>query len=249
MTQTNALIQTLKKELRKQRLTYADVAVHLDMSEANIKRMFASTRIGLDRIERICALMHMELGDLFRIYEESRQRIEQLTVTQEKELVANEKLLLVAVSVRNRLSFEDIITRYEISKSECIRYLAKLDRLKLIDLLPGNRIKLRISDDFNWIRNGPIEAYYEKKIQAQFLRSRFNGEYEDRRFLFALLSDSSVDVVMKKLHALASEFAELHGQDSSLPLEKRHNIGLMLAIRPWEHQAFRPLHHQAKKGK
>jgi transcriptional regulator with XRE-family HTH domain len=246
MTQTNALIDTLKKALKSQRLTYADVAHYLDMSEANVKRMFASKRFSLDRCEEICELMQMELSDLFQLYEESRQRINRLSEAQEKGLVANEKLLLVAVSVRNRLSFEDIVNNYEISENECIRYLAKLDKLKIIDLLPNNRIKLRIDDGFSWIKNGPIETFFERQIQSQFLRSRFNGDYEERKFLFGLLSDSSVQIILKKIYALANEFAELHGQDASLPLDKRHSIGLMMALRPWELQAFQPL--QKKSG-
>ncbi len=241
MTQTHALIASLKKALRSQRLTYADVARYLNMSEANVKRMFATKRFSLDRIEQICHLMQMELSDLFHLYEESRQRINRLTETQEKELVANTRLLLVAVCVRNRLSFDDIISNYRISRSECIRYLAKLDKLKIIDLLPENRIKLRIDDGFSWIKNGPIEAFYEQQIQSDFLKSRFNDEHAERKFLFALLSDTSIQVVLKKINALASEFAELHGQDATLSLANRRSIGLMVAMRPWELQAFRPL--------
>lgn len=105
MAQTAALIDTLKQALKIHRLTYADVAHRLDMSEANVKRMFASKRFTLERLEDVCRLMQMELTDLFQLYEESRQRISQLTVEQEQELVRDEKLLLVAVSVRNRLTF------------------------------------------------------------------------------------------------------------------------------------------------
>ena len=61
MTQTSALIDTLKKSLKTHQLTYALVAEKLNMSEANIKRMFASKRFSLDRLEEICQLMQMEL--------------------------------------------------------------------------------------------------------------------------------------------------------------------------------------------
>jgi len=240
MTQTSALIDTLKKALKTHQLTYARVAKKLDMSEANIKRMFASKRFSLDRLEEICQLMQMELSDLFQLYEESRHHINQLSLQQEKELVANEKLLLIAVSVRNRLSFDDMISNYEISETECIRYLAKLDKLKIIDLLPNNRIKLRIDDGFSWLKNGPIEQFFEKQIQSQFLKSTFNGDCEKRKFLFGLLGDSSIQIIMNKINALSNEFSELHRQDASLPLNTRHNVGFMLAVRPWELEKFQP---------
>ncbi|MDX2465374.1 MAG: helix-turn-helix transcriptional regulator [Porticoccus sp.] len=241
MAQTEALIDTLKQALKSHRLTYAQIAQKLDMSEANIKRMFASKRFTLDRLEEICQLMQMELSDLFQLYEESRQHITQLTLEQEKELVNDDKLLLVAVSVRNRLSFDDIITNYQISETECIRYLAMLDKLKIIDLLPNNRIKLRIDDDFRWLPNGPIDRFFEQQIKNQFLKSRFKGDLEQRLFLFGLLGDSSTQIIMNKMQNLAKEFTDLHRQDSKLPLEKRHNIGFMLAMRPWDLEVFQPL--------
>jgi len=238
MPQTEALIDTLKQALKTHHLTYAEVARQLHMSEANIKRMFAAKRFTLERLEQVCQLMQMELCDLFQLYDESRQRITQLTLEQEQELVSNEKLLLVAVSVRNRLSFNE---HFHISETECIRHLAKLDKLKIIDLQANNRIKLRIDENFSWLANGPIERFFEKQIQGQFMKSRFKGELDQRLFLFGLLSDASVQILMNKMKILAQEFTELHRQDSSLPLDRRHNIGFMLAMRPWELDVFQPL--------
>lgn len=241
MSQSSALIDTLKRALKSHRMTYAEVGRRLKMSEANVKRMFATKRFTLERLEDVCKLLQLDLSDLVQIYEESRQRITRLSEEQEEELMRDAKLLLVAVSVRNRLSFEDITRHYQVSETQCIRYLAKLDKLKIIDLLPNNRYKLRIDDDFRWLPNGPIERFFEKQIQSQFLKSGFQGELERRLFLFGLLSDASAEVLINKIHTLAKEFIELHREDARLPLGKRHNIGFMLALRPWELEVFRPL--------
>lgn len=240
MTQAPALIETLKHALKQNGLTYAEIARRLDMSEANIKRMFATKRFTLDRLEDICQLMQLELMDLFQLYEESRQRITQLTAEQEQELVGDVKLLMVAVCVRNRLSFADILMNYRISEAECIRCLARLDRLKIIDLLPNNRIKLRIDDNFRWLQHGPIDSFFERQIKNQFLKSQFAGESAQRMFLFGLLGDTSIQILMNKIQAIGKEFAELHRLDTQLPLDKRHNVGFMLALRPWELDAFVP---------
>jgi DNA-binding Xre family transcriptional regulator len=240
MAQAGELIDTLKRVLRSQGITYAVVAERLGMSEANVKRMFASRRFTLERVEDICRLMNMDLTDLLHYYDDSRQRINQLTLEQEEELIQDLKLLLVAVSVRNRLSFEDILSNYRISETECIHYLAKLDRLKIIDLLPHNRIKLRIDEGFRWRPNGPIERFYEEQIQGQFLKSTFSGKDEKRLFLFGLLSETSTEHLLSKIQSFANEFTELHRQDSHLPLDRRRTTGLMLAMRPWESDVFRP---------
>ncbi len=241
MAQTPVLIDILKQSLKMYQLTYADIASRLEMSEANVKRMFAKKRFSMHRFEQICELMQMEMSDLFVLYEASRQRINRLTEQQEKELVGDEKLLLVAVSVRNQLSFEQIVEHYQISATECIQHLAKLDRLKIIDLLPNNRIKLRIDEHFSWLPGGPIERFFEREIQRQFLKSRFKGELEQRQFHFGLLGDTSSQIMIEKLESLAHEFTELHKRDLHLPLHKRHNQGLMLAMRPWHLDVFEPL--------
>ena len=241
MAQTEALIETLKRALKNHHLTYADVARMLSMSEANVKRMFATRRFNLERIENICRLMDMELTDLLYLYEESRQRITRLTIEQEQELVRDLKLLLVAVAIRNGLGYEDILNNYRISETECIHYLATLDKLKIIDLLPKNRIKLRIDEGFRWLPHGPIEQFFEKQIQDQFLKSDFSGGQEKRLFMFGLLSDASVEHLMNRIQAFSKEFTGLHRQDLDLPLDERNTIGLMLAMRPWEVEVFQPL--------
>ncbi len=241
MAQTTALIKTLKQALKASRFTYADIARHLGMSEANVKRLFATESFSLHRLEAVCELLQLELADLFALYEKSRDKIRHLTLEQEQELVSDIGLLLIAVSVRNRLSYEDIVNFYTITETETIRYLARLDRLGIIDLLPGNRIKLLIDERFNWLADGPIERFYQQQIQSQFLKSRFSAETDLRLFQFGLLGEGACQVFIKKLQALAQEFIELHRQDMNLPLDKRYNMGLLIAMRPWELEIFEPL--------
>ena len=241
MARSSELVQTLKQTLRTERITYADVARHLGMSEANVKRLFASRAFTLQRLEAICGMMNMDLGDLFALHEAARERIRHLTRQQEQELVGDIKLLLVAVSVRNRMSFDEIVERYRLTEAETVRCLARLDRLGIIELLPGNRIKLLIDEHFEWLRNGPIERFFERQIQAQFLDARFDDEVELRQFQFGLLGESACRGLIRKLRDLAREFTELHRADMKLPLNRRYSMGLLVAMRPWEFDQFKPL--------
>ena len=240
MAQSTAVIETLKQALKSRRMTYADIARRLEMSEANVKRQFASGRFTLERLEAICRLIDLELSDLFQLHEASRQRISQLSEEQEQELMADTLLFLVAVCVRNHLGFEAILEHYHIEEPDLIRKLAKLDRLKIIDLLPGNRIKLRVAENFHWIPNGPIERYFEKAIQKEFLKSGFDDSGNPRLFLSGLLSDRSVATIQQRLRTLSEEFTQLHRQDRELPLGHRRSIGLLVAMREWEFSVFRP---------
>jgi len=249
MAQSRALIDTLKRALKSHGLTYLQVARQLDLSEASVKRMFSRHSFTLARLEAICQLMDMEITDLLRLYEEGQRRISRLTLEQEKQLVADPKLLLAAVCVRDNFSFEDITRRFDISRAECFSQLVHLDRLGLIALLPNNRIKLLVAPDFRWLPDGPIERFFEKRVQSEFLSSRFGSEGELRLYLDGSLSPGSCELLQRKMKSLAREFTELHHEDMALPLNERRHFGLLLAIRPWEMSMFASLKRGGREGK
>ena len=247
MAQSEDLVKTLKIELKQHGLTYADVASALSLSEASVKRMFADKHFSLKRLDTICQLMGMEITDLVFRYEENRSTISHLSYEQEKELVSDMKLLLIAVAARNHCTFDEIIGRYEISQTECIQYLARLDRLGIVELLPNNRIKLIISEDFRWLENGPIEAFYMDKLQSEYFDCHFNQSGELRLFLTGAISSTTQDILYKKLDMLAREFATMLRQDLSVPLTERTNTGVVLAIRNWEFSAFYNMRRETEK--
>jgi len=238
VAQTQFLINTLKKQLKAQGKTYVDVATCLQLSEASVKRLFAEQNFTLQRLERICDMLELELFELVNHMAQDQQRISQLSEAQEREIAEDLLLLLIAVCVVNGYSFQDILHRYSISELECIQKLAQLDRLKIIELLPGNRIKLRISANFNWLPNGPIQQFFHDKVQQDFFNSRFDKEHEKLLVLNGLLSKQSNREFQKKLQRLAAEFEQLNREDAVLPIEKRFGTTVVLAMREWQYSLF-----------
>lgn len=239
MAQTAQLIQVLKQSLKAHGRTYADVARHLQLSEASVKRMFADQHISLQRLDDVCQLIDMEISDLVQILNEQfAGQLSQLTLEQEKEIVGDLELLVIAVCVLNRWSLKEILSFYEINELKCVQHLAKLDRLKMIDLLPKNRIKLRVAPNFKWREDGPIQRFFMTKLLADFFSSRFAHEDESLLVLNGMLSESSNAVFQRKLVALAREFDELNTADTGLPFKERQGTTAVLALRPWNYGLF-----------
>ena len=241
MSQVKQISQTLKKILRQQHVTYKQIADQLDMSEANIKRIFSTDNFSLERLEKICQLVNLTLSDFFQLLDKQQERITQLTSEQEKELVSDTKLFLVAVCVRDAWRFDDIISYYQISEHECIRLLARLDKLRIIQLLPANEYKLVIAQNFRWIPNGPLEQYMANEVIAQFMTSRFNEKNSFRFYLRGTYSQSFIDMITRKLNQLTNDAALLNQEDAKLPLKNRQHMGLLVAMRPWELSRFEAL--------
>lgn len=241
MSQILQVSQVLKRLLRQHRITYKKIADSLEMSEANIKRIFSTNSFSLERLEQICQLIPIELSDLFQMLEKQQEKISHLTEEQEKELVNDTKLFLTAVCVRDGWTFDDMLSHYQFDEFELIRLLARLDKLKFIQLLPGNEYKLLIAQNFRWRTNGPLERYMASEVISQFMQSRFNEENSFRFYLRGSYSQSSIDILQRKLNQLTNEAAQLNQEDAKLPLLNRQHIGLLVAMRPWELSCFADL--------
>jgi DNA-binding Xre family transcriptional regulator len=230
MAQTRELINTLKAALKARGKTYAHVAVELGLTEASVKRLFSQQSFSLKRMDQVCHMLDMEITDLVQMMNERQQHLQQLTIEQEKEITANVTLTLVAVCVLNRWTMEDIISYYHISETECLRHLVKLDRLKLIELLPKNRIRLLVAPNFSWRENGPIQLFFQKKISREFFDTRFGRDDECLIVLNGMFSSQSNAELQRKLKRLAREFDLLNNDDATL----------VLALRGWQYGLFRP---------
>ena len=238
MAQTIPLINTLKKALKLHGKTYADLAKQLQLSEASVKRMFSENSFSLERLDQSCQMMQMEISDLVQMMNEGARQLTELTEQQEKEIANDLTLLLITVCVLNRWTMKEILGYYNIVETECIRHLARLDKLKIIELLPKNKIKLLVSSNFSWRENGPIQRFFQSKVEADFFNSRFDKKTERLIVVNGMLADNSNAVFQRKMQRLSQEFNELNDDDAGLSLDERHGTTVVLAIRQWQYGMF-----------
>ncbi|TNE85294.1 MAG: XRE family transcriptional regulator [Gammaproteobacteria bacterium] len=241
MLQTSALVDTLKQQLKASGKTYADIATNLDLSEASVKRLFSERNFTLQRLEIICDAIGISFFQLVEKMSHQQQSLTQLTLDQEREVANDVVLLLIAVSVINGFCFEDLVRQYKISETECIQKLAQLDRLKLIELLPGNRIRLLVSPNFNWLPNGPIQKFFQDKVEQDFFSSRFDKQNEKLLVLNAVLSPAANAELQRKMQTLAHDFNTIMKRDAQLPLSERKGTTMVLALRQWQYSLFKHL--------
>ena len=84
MNETRQLINTLKRRLKIQGMTYRDLGQALHLSEASVKRLFASGRFSLDRIVDIAHLLGYTLAELAQEAAVAENRLHTLSAVQEK---------------------------------------------------------------------------------------------------------------------------------------------------------------------
>lgn len=238
MDETQNLIRTIKQLLKQRGLTYKALAQQLSLSEASIKRMFAAERMTLERMGQICRVLDLSFTELARHAEALRPRLKSLNLQDERLLVADTKLLLIALCALNHWKVVDMIATYQISHAECLQKLLALDKLRILDLLPGDRIRLIIARDFAWIPNGPISEFFQQYGQTDFLHHSFVGQ-DNLLFSHGMLTAVAYAELQPELQRLKARFTALHEQSLDAPSQDKRGCGLLLASRlGWEPPIF-----------
>ena len=237
MPQRTQIVAELKRALRETGHTYADVARKLELSVASVKRLFSTEDLSLQRVDQICELIGRDLRDILDQAADRTAPTEQLTLAQESELVSDPKLLFVTWLVLIRTPFEEMIRDYLFTEREALQYLIRLDRLKVIELQPGNRVRLLVSRHFSWRTGGPVQKYLHQKLLREFFASPFAGPLEEFFFHGGRVSDEALAQLKRALRSASRECAEIIERDRSTTQERK-GAAFVLAVRPWNYTGF-----------
>ena len=238
MSTTADLVTALKKELKSAQMTYAQLAQALGMAESSVKRMLAKGDMPLSRVDAICRVLKIDFADLARQVADHQPLLKELTQAQEAAVVADKKLLLMAICVLSQWTLEQITASYRLTEAEGIKYLAQLDRIGIIELRPLNRYRLKLAKTFRWRAHGPVMHYFREHALLDYFAGSFDGPGEGVLLVHGAISRSLASSFMERMQRVAQDFAQQHLADQKLPDREREGYTLLLAARRWEFEAF-----------
>ncbi|HEV2609178.1 MAG TPA: helix-turn-helix transcriptional regulator [Noviherbaspirillum sp.] len=238
MTTTAHLVAALKDELKAARMTYADLARKLGMSESSVKRMLAKADMPLSRVDAICSALKIDFAELARRIADAQPLLAELTLAQEKAVVADKKLLLVAICVLSQWTMEQITAQYRLTDAEAVKYLLQLDRIGIIELRPLNRYRLKLAKTFRWRPHGPVMDFFREHALLDYFAGGFDKEGESLMLVHGSIGKSLAPAFVERLQRVAQDFAQQHQTDQKLPVQHREGYTLLLAMRSWEFEAF-----------
>ena len=248
MNQTVEILEVLKKYLKAKGMTYRQLAAEMGMSETSVKRLFSQQTVSLKRLEEVCGILDLELYDLsLMARQQSRNAANVLTLDQEKALADDPKLMALFYFLINGWSVAHIVVEYTITEEEITRLLIRLDRLGLIELHPNNRVRLLVTQNIFWRKNGPLWTLHFKTILADFMNHPFDLPNDRLLFSPGVLSEASLKTILKKIDGLFRQFNALAEMDAALPLKGRYSAGLFIEFRPWVFSMLADLRKQKPK--
>jgi DNA-binding Xre family transcriptional regulator len=239
MARSAAVVQAIRALLRERGMTYRDLAQALGLSEPTIKRDLSRGDFSLGRLDRICDVLDVSLGDL--VHGAGMPALTQLSEKQEKALVRDRKLLLVTYLIVNDWTSAEITSTFDIDDSALVDVFLRLDQLRIIDYRPPRRVRKLTARNFSWRKDGPVQAFFVNRIAPEFLSGHFDAESDDLHFLGGTLSAVSRARIKASMTRVVQEFEQLARQDSRLPLEVRDGCSALFALRRWEFSDFTQL--------
>ncbi|MEY4764760.1 MAG: hypothetical protein RI907_1433 [Pseudomonadota bacterium] len=238
MSSSIELVHAIKAELKASGVTYAELARRLGLAESSIKRMFAKGDMPLSRVDEVCRALKLDFADLARRVADAQPQRLELTLAQEKAVVADRKLLLVAICCLSQWTFEQMVGAYLLTEVECIRCLTKLDKLGIIELKPLNRYRLRVAKTFRWRPHGPVMQFFRQHVVDDYFAGGFEGDDELLLLVHGSLGPGQASALGERLQRTAEDFARQHLADQRLPQAQRKPYTLVVGLRSWWFQAF-----------
>ncbi|MDO5626586.1 MAG: helix-turn-helix transcriptional regulator [Pseudomonadota bacterium] len=234
MSTTADLVAILKKELKASQMTYAALARELGLAESSVKRMLAKGDMPLSRIDAICRALRMDFAELAQRVADAQPMLAELTAEQERAVVADEKLLLVATNVMSQWTLEQMTDTYRLTEAEVVKHLVQLDRIGIIELKPGNRYRLKVAKTFRWRPHGPVMQHFREHVVLDYFGGSFGGAAEGLMLVHGSISRALAPSFLERLQRVAQDYAQQHQADQKLKPAEREGYTLLLAMRSGE---------------
>lgn len=241
MSSSHDLVTTLKAELRRAGITYARLASELGLAESSVKRIFSRGDMPLSRIDDVLAVLKMDFAELARLVAQANPPRQQMTLEQERAVVADPKLLLMAICALSHWTLEQVVDTYRLSKPQAVACLLALDKLGFLELRAHNRYRLKYDKTFRWRPGGPVMAYFRQHAVADYFSGDFGEPGELLMLVHGHIAPGQAALLNEKLQRVAQDFAQQHLADQRLPASETVAYTLVVGMRSWLFDAFRQL--------
>lgn len=164
-----SLFAALRSALKARRITYAELARRLGVSEPSVKRLFQRQDCKLSRLAAICEAIDVPLDTLIEASDRRARPSEPLPLEAEHALAGSSDLFHFLLLLLDRFTPAQIGATFGLSRASVDLYLRDLDRLGLIERDVGERFRFLITIPVAWRWRGPLGPQL-KRINQDFVR-------------------------------------------------------------------------------
>lgn len=219
-----AIAGVLRKVAKARGWTYAKLAERLGVSEQTVKRLFNGGDAPVSRLAQVCEALGTSFVEIVKLVDEPPDRFYHLTLAQEAFFAENPAYFAFFTLLRERVTVDAIAERYGLTPDSVYKYLRALDRLGLIELHPGNKVKLLVEGGLRLLRGGPIMkrqgAAMFKDIHEFFASPESDNELSRIMAREVRMTRKTLLELKRELEELASRYRRRALRETELVPEK-----------------------------
>ncbi len=234
-----AMLAALRRALRAAGWTANRLAGHFGSSEASAKRWLAGRGLTLARFEALAALAGLTLGELAETSAHPpRDLAQELTLAQEQALSEDSVLSLLFMVIVGGEPWQDFARDFAVPEQTIEAALVRLEKLALIDRLPGGRVRALLDRTALW-RKSPLRERFESQMKGQFLEMDFAALDAVYASEVVKLSDAGAARLAEAIERHRRELHRLTEDDRRHALLPRRWHAVLFAARPLDGRGLR----------
>lgn len=227
-----AMLAALRRALRAGGWTARRLAARFGVSEASVKRWLAGRGLTVLRLEALAALADLSLAELAEATRRPlRELAQELTLAQENALSEDSVLSFLFMVIVGGEPWEDFARDFGLPERAIEAALLRLEKLALIDRLPGGRTRATVDRNVLW-RKAPLRERFESQMKPQFMAMDFADLDAVYASEVVKLSDEGAARLAEAIERHRRELHRLVEDDRRTCLLPRRWHAVLFAARP-----------------
>ena len=235
------MLTLLRHRLKAKGWTGRQLAAHLGIGEATVKRWLAGRGLTLDRFEQLADLAECTLAELAQAAERPPSGLAQeLTLAQERALSADGFLSFLFMVILGGHEWAEVARDFEVPPRQMEAALIRLERLALIDRLADGRARPLVDRAIIW-RKTPMRAQFEARMKPQFLDMDFAADEAVYASDVVKLSAQGAAMLAELIEKHRREVQALAAKDRAISHLPKSWYAMLSAARPLDTSGLRQL--------
>lgn len=199
----------LKRALKRQHTSYAELANQLDLPESTLKKWFNAEDGSFNRINLICQALGLPVFGVIKSAEEQNVQTFSFTSDQQDHFIKDKlSFSIYWLLVYERLSSDEVMKRLGIDAKEMQKSLLKLDRLRLVEVGAQDSLKIPRMRPVRWNFEGAFMTELLRDWVTQITRDNLLSKKDSAMMLqFFQLTPQSEDEFRREIAQLEEKYA------------------------------------------
>lgn len=200
-------VENIKARLKEMKITYAELADGIGMSESGVKKIFTGSDGSFQRLAQICKYAGISLSEIL----DSESRAEGVFSAEQQSAFLKEPEIfqLYWLLAYERRSLIDVENFLRLTKADSARQLQRLEQLGLLKVLAGQRLRLPSVEALQLNGDGPfmrkiLQDWSQRFIAKMAKPSISPNEFFSLRYL--RMRSETYDALIKAQKELETDF-------------------------------------------